>query len=136
MMLPYFEDALKKLFRKPDTEAFPAVIPPAAPGYRGRIVYHPELCINCGLCERVCAPQAITRTVEKTPEGDDHVTMEFHMGSCTFCATCADFCSRHAIELTGDYMIVVTDEEDLKVRGDFIKKKPAPRPAPAPKPEA
>ncbi len=134
MNLPYIEEALTKLFQKPDTEAFPKTIPPAAPNYRGRIVYHADKCIGCGLCMRVCAPQAITKTSEKNENGDDVITMEFHMGSCTFCNTCADFCSKKAIELTGDYMIVVTDEEDLKVRGSFVKKKPAPKPPAAPKP--
>lgn len=138
MSLPYLQEALTNLFKRPSTRSFPKEIPPAAPAYRGRLVYHADKCINCGLCTRVCAPQAITKTVEKDENGDEHITMEFHMGSCTFCNTCADFCSRHAIELTEDYMIVVTDEDDLKVRGSFIKKKPAPRPpaakaaAPAP----
>lgn len=137
MMLPYFEDAFRKLFNKPSTEAFPkAPPPPAAPGYRGRIVYHPDRCIACGLCIRVCAPQAITKVETPTPEGDTKVTMEFHMGSCTFCKTCADFCNKKAIELTDDYMIVVTDEDELRVGGSFIKKKPAPPPPPKPAPAA
>ena len=64
------------------------------------------------MCERVCAGNAISRTVEKTEEGDK-ITLTFNLGSCTFCATCADFCSRKAIELTGDYHMIATKEEDL-----------------------
>lgn len=129
MNLPYLEEALVKLFRKPDTRSFPKTIPPAAAGYRGRIVYHADRCIGCGLCMRVCAPQAITKSSHTDENGDELVTMEFHMGSCTFCNTCADFCSKKAIELTEDYMIVVTNEDDLKVSGTYMKKKPAPKPA-------
>ncbi len=128
MSLPYFEEALAKLFSKPSTGAFPKLVPPAAPGYRGRIVYHADKCIGCGLCIRVCAPQAITKSSLINENGDEEVTMEFHMGSCTFCNTCADFCSKKAIELSEDYMLVVTDEDELKVRGTYIKEKPAPRP--------
>ena len=124
MDLPYLREALGKLFSKPSTEAFPKVIPEAADNYRGRIVYHEDKCINCGMCIRVCSPQAITKTVEKNEDGDDVITMEFDMTSCTFCNTCADFCSRHAIELTKDYMIVGTKPEDFLVRGTFVKKKP------------
>ncbi len=48
------------------------------------------------------------------------------MTSCTFCGTCADFCVKHAIKMTDDYMIVGTKPEDFLVSGTFIKKKPAP----------
>ena len=56
------------------------------------------------------------------------ITLTFNLGSCTFCATCADFCSSHSIEFTGDYHMVATKEEDLLVSGSFIK---APRKKPA-----
>ena len=62
-MIPYLTRALGNLFRAPATEKFPKGEPPkAAPGYRGRIIYHPESCINCGLCMRGCAPQCMERT--------------------------------------------------------------------------
>ena len=135
MALPYLREALGKLVGKPSTEAFPKVIPEAADNYRGRIVYHADRCINCGMCIRVCSPQAITKTVVKNEDGDDVVTMSFDMTSCTFCNTCADFCAKKSIELTKDYMIVGTKAEDFIVTGTFVKKKPAPKPIP-PKPAA
>ena len=68
---------------------------------------------------------AIERTVEKLPEGEgDKVTLTFNLGSCTFCATCADFCSKKAIEFSTDYHMIATKEEDLLVSGSFIKKPP------------
>ena len=101
-----------------------------------RIAYHADKCIGCGMCERVCSGGAITRTVEKLEEGDK-ITLTFDLGSCTFCATCADFCSTKAIEFTQDYHMIATKEGDLLVTGTHIRpaRKPAaPKPA-EPKPE-
>lgn len=123
MKFPFISVALSQLFSKPSTELYPKVKKEVADGYRGRIVFHPESCINCGMCIRVCSPGSIIRTVEKCEDGD-HITMEFHMDSCTFCQMCADFCSRNSIELTKDYSIVATDPKDLVVSGSFVKKAP------------
>ena len=131
MDFPFVKEAISQLFSKPSCAMYPAVPSEAAPNYRGRIVYHADKCIGCGMCERVCAGNAISRTVEKAEEGDK-ITLTFNLGSCTFCATCADFCSRKAIELTGDYHMIATKEEDLLVTGSFIKKPPVKKAAPAP----
>lgn len=131
MDFPFVKEAISQLFSKPSCAMYPAVPSEAAPNYRGRIVYHADRCIACGMCERVCSGNAITRTVEKTEEGDK-ITLTFNLGSCTFCATCADFCSRKAIEFTGDYHMIATKEEDLLVTGSFIKKPPVKKAAPAP----
>lgn len=130
MDFPFVKEAISQLFSKSSCAMYPAVPREAAPNYRGRIVYHADRCIGCGMCERVCSGNAITRTVEKTDEGDK-ITMTFNLGSCTFCATCADFCSRNSIEFTRDYHMVATKEEDLLVSGSFIKKAPAKKAAPA-----
>ena len=133
MDFPFVKEAVSKLFSKPSCNMYPFVPSEAAPHYRGRIVFHPETCINCNMCERVCAGGAITHTEEKVEEGL-RVTRSFDLGSCTFCNTCADFCTRHSIELTGDYHMIGVKEGDLIVSGTFIKaapKKPAPKPAPA-----
>ena len=130
MDFPFVKEAISQLFSKSSCAMYPAVPSEAAPNYRGRIAYHPDRCIGCGMCERVCSGNAITRTIEKTGEGDK-VTLTFNLGSCTFCATCADFCTHHAIEFTGDYHMVATKEEDLLVTGSFIKKPPVKKQAPA-----
>lgn len=134
MRLPFIKEALTGLVKKPSTEVIPPGLKEAPEGYRGKIAYYPEKCINCGLCIRVCAPGAITRTIEKSEEGDK-ITFQFYLGQCTFCSMCSDFCSRKAIDLTRDYSMVVEDEEDLMVRGTFIKKLP-PKPPVPPKPPA
>lgn len=135
MDFPFVKEAISQLFSKSSCDMYPVVPKEAMPNYRGRIVYHSDRCIGCGMCERVCSGNAITRTIEHIDdETGDKVTLTFNLGSCTFCATCADFCHEKAIELTGDYHMVATKEEDLLVTGSFIKKpikKKAPAPAPA-----
>ncbi|MGI5976908.1 MAG: 4Fe-4S binding protein [Candidatus Limivicinus sp.] len=120
MDLPFAKEAIGQLFSKSSCAMYPVVPSEAAPGYRGRIVYHADQCIGCGMCERVCAGGAITRTVEKVEEGTK-ITISFNLGSCTFCNTCADFCTHHAIELTTDYHMIATKPEDLIVTGSHVK---------------
>ena len=125
-MLPFIKEAVTQLFQKPATENFPAEPVKAAPHYRGRIVFHADKCISCGMCERVCAGGAISTTSVDTEEGQ-LITRRFFLGSCTFCANCADFCVKNAIELTDDYHMVARDENELVVTGTYLKKKPAPK---------
>ena len=135
MDFPFVKEAISSLFQKSSCDMYPFKPSEAAPNYRGRIVFHPDKCINCMMCERVCSGNAITHEIVKTPEGDDQVTRTFYLGSCTFCATCMDFCGHGAIEFTRDYHMIATKEEDLMVSGTFIKKAPVKK-APAPKPAA
>ena len=125
-MLPFIKEAVTQLFSKPSTEKYPAADAPAPEGYRGRIIFHADRCISCGMCERVCAGGAISTTAVDTEEGQ-LITRRFFLGSCTFCANCADFCVKNAIELTDDYHMVARDENELVVTGTYLKKKPAPK---------
>ena len=127
-IVPYLGTALSNLFRKPVTEAFPAGEPPKAqPAYRGRIAFDASKCINCGMCERVCAAGCMSRKPAPLPggePGDQEITFTFDLTSCTFCGLCSDFCAKKAITLTDDYMMTATDKSDLIVTGKVIKKAP------------
>ncbi|MBO7372640.1 MAG: 4Fe-4S binding protein [Oscillospiraceae bacterium] len=139
MDFPYVKEALTKLFSKPSTNPYPFAPAPAKPNYRGRIVFHPDKCINCNMCERVCAGQAISHTSEPC-EGGEMVTRQFYLGSCTFCAHCVAFCNHGAIEMSDDYHMVADyyhapsfeeGEEALIVTGKVFKKAPVKKAPPA-----
>ena len=132
MDFPFVKEALAGLFSKSSCAMYPVVPAPAKPNYRGRIVFHPDKCISCNMCERVCAGQAISHVSEPCEEGE-RITRSFYLGSCTFCSHCASFCTHGAIELSDDYHMIATKEEDLIVSGTYIKKAPVKK-APAPKP--
>ena len=129
-MIPFLREAVSGLFSKPSTEGYPFTPKEAPVGYRGRIVFHADKCISCGMCERVCAGGAISTTSVETEEGQ-LITRKFFLGSCTFCNTCADFCVKKAIELTQDYHMVARCEDDLVVTGTYLKKKPVKKAPPA-----
>ena len=105
MDFPFIKEALTQLFSKPSTVQYPFEPAPAKPNYRGRIIFHPDKCINCNMCERVCAGQAISHVSEPCEEGE-RITRSFYLGSCTFCSHCASFCTHGAIELSDDYHMV------------------------------
>ena len=132
MDFPFVKEALSSLFKKSSCDMYPVRPSEAAPNYRGRIVFHPDKCINCNMCERVCSGNAISHVSEPTEDGE-RITRTFYLGSCTFCATCMDFCNHGAIEFTRDYHMIATKEEDLMVTGVVFKKTP-PKKAPAAKP--
>ena len=73
-MLPFIKEAVTGLFSKPSTEAYPFKPVDAPAGYRGRIVFHADQCISCGMCERVCAGGAISTRSEETEEGTLYIT--------------------------------------------------------------
>ena len=124
-ILPYLKQGFKNITAKPTTIAFPSKDAPAPqPNYRGRIVYDNNACINCGMCKRVCSPQAITSTEEKLNDQETKITFTFDLTSCTYCGFCAEFCPKKAIKLTEDYMLVGTKHEDFLTGGSFIKKAP------------
>lgn len=121
-MFPFVREAVSNLFSKPSTVEYPFKVKesPAKPGYRGRISYDPEKCVNCGTCIKVCCPGSITREYEDV-EGGQKITYTFDLTSCTFCATCQDFCEEGAIKLTDDYHMVARDAKELRVIGSRIK---------------
>ena len=58
-MIPFLKEAVTQLFSKPSTEGYPFVPKEAPAGYRGRIVFHADQCISCGMCATKCPKHVI-----------------------------------------------------------------------------
>ena len=114
--------ALSCLFKKPATTDYPfkkAVMPE---NFRGRIVFHPELCIGCKMCERDCPANAIH--IKKI--ADKQFEAEFDLGRCIYCAQCVYSCMKKALESSKDFELAQLNRVKLKVTIHAEPKEPGP----------
>ncbi|CAG0937115.1 NADH-quinone oxidoreductase subunit I [Thermoflexales bacterium] len=87
-----------------------------APGFRGKPVYNPELCLACAACTTVCPPNALAMDTD-TEHGVR--TWSLFYGRCIFCGRCEEVCPTGAITLSPDFELAAFNKNDLVVRADF-----------------
>jgi len=119
-MFPMAKEVLRQLFKRPFTNLFPAKhIPrsvtgflkdvekekrkinppvPTPPGFRGKIKYHKDKCIGCGLCVSVCPANAVVFQEREKK-------IKYHLFRCTFCGQCVDVCPVKALEFTDEFLL-------------------------------
>lgn len=102
---------LRSLFKKPATVCYPSEKLEMPEKIRGKIVFDPQACIGCKMCERDCPSGAIriTKIAEKQFEA------EIRLDKCIYCAQCVDSCPRKALRFTGDIELAGQDAKKLKV---------------------
>jgi formate hydrogenlyase subunit 6/NADH:ubiquinone oxidoreductase subunit I len=90
--------------------------------FRGRMVYDPEACNLCGLCQRDC-PADVIKVVRKRVEKEDgskelvgHV--EFEMDRCVFCGQCAYSCNSDAITFSREFELAQAERQDFMKRDE------------------
>ena len=105
------KQVLESLFKKPATSKYPFKKSAMPNHYRGKIIFHPELCIGCKMCVRDCPSNAIiiNKVAEKKFEA------EFNLAKCIYCAQCVDSCMKKALESTKEFELAVLDKKKLKV---------------------
>ena len=102
-------EALRTLFRRPETVRYPFGPAELQEGYRGRVVVHAERCTGCSLCVRDCPAFAL----ELERESKDRYRLIYHPDRCAYCGQCEDSCRFDCIYLTNEFVPGTGDRETL-----------------------
>jgi ech hydrogenase subunit F len=86
---------LTNISRKPATRLYPFVIRTPFEEFKGRILFNPENCILCGICQKKCPPDALTVT-----KGDK--TWELNVFRCIMCTECVNACPKECITISNE----------------------------------
>ena len=119
MSFPMISELLGRLFRKPNTNPFPAAqLPPTVTGLlekvgkgearlnppvpvpaklRGKMTYNRETCIGCKLCIKVCPAHAID-CIESTKK------IRIFVAQCIQCGQCTEVCPKNCLALSEEFL--------------------------------
>ena len=84
------------LFKKPETLRYPMEKKPSPAGLKGHVAIDVDLCILCGMCQRVCPCDAIV--VEKGPR-----TWTLDPFICVQCGSCVRACPKSCLVMEPTY---------------------------------
>ncbi len=130
--------SMRHVFERKQTVQYPDEAPAVGFRFRGRHIFHQDVCIGCTQCERVCPVIAIKMETHKDPTSRKVVTDRFalDLGICYYCGLCEEVCPTDpkAIHLGPDFELATHDRRLLIYEMDqLIGPKPLPsKPKPAP----
>jgi len=103
------KEAIRNLFRQPNTVMFPTEHVPLPEDFRGKPILTTDACALCSRCARVCPTNAITIEKEDKKTG----TIKIDMGKCCYCGECENVCHFNAIKLSNNWLTASLDKESL-----------------------
>jgi NADH-quinone oxidoreductase chain I len=129
--------SLRHVFEHKQTVQYPDEAPAVGYRFRGRHIFHQDVCIGCTQCERVCPVIAIKMETHKDPTSRKVVTDRFavDLGICYYCGLCEEVCPTDpkAVHLGPDFELATHDRRLLIYEMDqLIGPKPLPTKPPKP----
>jgi NADH-quinone oxidoreductase chain I len=129
--------SLRHVFEHKQTVQYPDEAPAVGFRFRGRHIFHQDVCIGCTQCERVCPVIAIKMETHKDPTSRKVVTDRFalDLGICYYCGLCEEVCPTDpkAVHLGPDFELATHDRRLLIYEMDqLIGPKPMPTRPPKP----
>ena len=106
--------AVKNLFEQPATQSLPFGREGIQKGYRGKLLYDPQNCINCVMCMRDCPTGAITIVNDGTKD-ERNMRAVLDLGKCVFCCQCVDTCPKKCLSFSSDVMLASFSRDSLCV---------------------
>ncbi len=125
-------EVLSHLFSTPATTHYPFEKADIPPGFRGKVVFDPALCVGCQLCVKDCPSHAITIT----KVGPKKFECTFELDHCMFCAQCVESCNKDALKTTMEFELAALNRDQLKVTFHAVQDPPAGDPPDAEAPGA
>lgn len=108
--------ALRAIFSRPYTTAFPRLPYSPPPGFRGRVRFNEQACIGCGACAEVCPPKCID-VIDDIESKPARRLLVQHVDACIWCGQCERYCpTGEGIQLTSEYIAVGFKPEDFEER--------------------
>src|ERR1700682_4221271 len=129
--------SMRHVFERKLTVQYPDEAPAVGFRFRGRHIFHQDVCIGCTQCERVCPVIAIKMETHKDPTSRKVVTDRFalDLGICYYCGLCEEVCPTDpkAVHLRPDFALATHDRRLLIYEMDqLVGPKPLPsKPRPA-----
>jgi formate hydrogenlyase subunit 6/NADH:ubiquinone oxidoreductase subunit I len=106
-------NALKHIFRKPATIAYPNDELIIDPHYRGKLVFNPTNCVGCKACARDCPANALTIKNVGTKENKRFVC-RLNLAHCIFCGQCVESCKKDCLSMSQQVELGNLDKTELE----------------------
>ncbi|MCB4756135.1 MAG: NADH-quinone oxidoreductase subunit I [Elusimicrobia bacterium] len=110
---------LRYHFTPAHTFQYPQEKKPIAERFRGILAFHPEICISCFMCVRVCPSDVISMDAARNDETKkkDLLWYQIDFAKCNVCRLCEEICPTKikSIHHTQEYEVVFDSRRDFLV---------------------